>query len=73
MRISDLEIFNHDSVYFWDYNKTKNVLCIGEELKYLPDYEIFDYGFKRGMRDNLIELVVSNENYNELLEVLESL
>lgn len=75
MKISDLEIFNDDRIIFrtGEGAFAKEIMVIGDELKYLPDYEIYDFQQVEYYPHQQIILEISAENYEDLLNVLETI
>lgn len=75
MRISDLELFNDDRIIFrtGQGSFAKEIMVVGDELKYLPDYEVYDHKDIEYYSCRQITLEISAENYEDLLNVLETI
>lgn len=75
MRISDLELFNDDRIIFRTGVGAfaKEIMVVGDELKYLPDYEVYDHKDIEYYSCRQVTLEISAENYEDLLNELEKI
>jgi hypothetical protein len=75
VKISDLELFDDDRIIFrtGQGSFAKEIMVVGDELQYLPDYDVLNAQEIEYYSCRQITLEISAENYEDLLNVLETI
>lgn len=75
MKISDLELFDDDRIIFRTGVGAfaKEIMVVGDELQYLPDYDIISTENIEYYSCRQVTLNISDRDYSDLLNELEKI